>query len=519
MERQYVVIVKKGVDLTALDAEIASEYGSETIPNRSVDIANPRPGSTRMTHWMLTEEEANTLKQDDRILDVELDESELPLFYDVNRFLDGNFTRGTNALSESINWGLLRSNMYYQPDSYESTSYQYAFDGTGVDVVIVDTGIITNHPEFNDANGVSRIQQIDWYTESGLSGTQSSFFYSDTNGHGTHCASIAAGLKHGWAKNAHIYSMKHGGLATNGIPSSDMYDCIRLWHMNKNNSRPTVVNMSYGSYWPATDLLSLNYRGSTIDVSAMSTTDIWTQYGVPPTKHISAIDVGSAVTTELEELLDAGVHVFVAAGNDSARIDLPGGIDYDNTITFRYEYNGITYQRTSYYCRPYSPWNSRSMNVGNIDYEIYDPLNIGRGQDRAAFSSNQGPAVNIWAPGSLIRAAYLNGDFYRDLDNLPSPEFYSRLLTGTSMAAPQVCGVAALYAQKYPNATPDELRSRMLYDAPTGNLADDGNIDTYGNDRIYSLSGGPNKSLLSPFGKQPLNIRGTNASFTGNLTT
>jgi hypothetical protein len=32
----------------------------------------------------------------------------------------------------------------------------------------------------------------------------------------------------------------------------------------------------------------------------------------------------------MEELIDAGVHVMVAAGNRSHKIDAPAGDDYDN---------------------------------------------------------------------------------------------------------------------------------------------------------------------------------------------
>ena len=43
MEKEYTVVVNKGVDLTALEYEITASSGSGPIPKRSVDIANPRP--------------------------------------------------------------------------------------------------------------------------------------------------------------------------------------------------------------------------------------------------------------------------------------------------------------------------------------------------------------------------------------------------------------------------------------------------------------------------------------------
>ena len=48
-EREYVVVVNRGEDLEAFDAELEASTGSGPIPNRSVEVANPRPGSDRMT--------------------------------------------------------------------------------------------------------------------------------------------------------------------------------------------------------------------------------------------------------------------------------------------------------------------------------------------------------------------------------------------------------------------------------------------------------------------------------------
>ena len=60
-EREYTVVVNAGVDLKQVEAELTASTGSGPIPNRSVDIANPRPGSRRQTHFALTDEEAKEL--------------------------------------------------------------------------------------------------------------------------------------------------------------------------------------------------------------------------------------------------------------------------------------------------------------------------------------------------------------------------------------------------------------------------------------------------------------------------
>ena len=71
-EKEYVVVVHRGIDLESFDAELAAETGTGPIPNRSVEVANPRYGSKRMTHWMLSDEEAEALSKDERVLAVEI---------------------------------------------------------------------------------------------------------------------------------------------------------------------------------------------------------------------------------------------------------------------------------------------------------------------------------------------------------------------------------------------------------------------------------------------------------------
>jgi subtilisin family serine protease len=86
--------------------------------------------------------------------------------------------------------------------------FPYTLTGRGVDVVIQDSGLSVNHPEYTDANGVSRVVELDWYAASGLAGTQDANHYRDYHGHGSHCAGTVAGRTQGWAKDAAIYRCK-----------------------------------------------------------------------------------------------------------------------------------------------------------------------------------------------------------------------------------------------------------------------------------------------------------------------
>ena len=71
-EKEYVVVVKRNNNLEELDTELSSSTGNEFIPERSVDVANSRPGSKRMTNWLLSDEEAERLKNDPRVEAVEI---------------------------------------------------------------------------------------------------------------------------------------------------------------------------------------------------------------------------------------------------------------------------------------------------------------------------------------------------------------------------------------------------------------------------------------------------------------
>jgi len=49
-EREYVVTLNKGVDYTQFNQEMIASTGAGDIPNRTVDVADPREKATRMTH-------------------------------------------------------------------------------------------------------------------------------------------------------------------------------------------------------------------------------------------------------------------------------------------------------------------------------------------------------------------------------------------------------------------------------------------------------------------------------------
>ena len=92
--------------------------------------------------------------------------------------------------------------------------------------------------------------------------------------------------------------------------------------------------------------------------------------------------------------------------------------------------------------------------------------------DGRAFYSNYGSCVDWFAPG----------------DNITSDGIASTTATavksGTSMAAPATAGVAALYLQNHPNATPQEVRD-ALFQATTKGVVTSSNSTN--NNLLYSL--------------------------------
>lgn len=538
MEREYTVIANTREDLPALEAEITASSGAGPIPNRKVDIANPRPGSKIQTHFMLTDEEAEALRSDPRVRAVEIPPNQRDdISIGLHAYQYGDFYRasGDPVVDQSyFNWGLKRS--MYETNVYTNTTqsgtdpgvYEYAVDGTGVDIVIQDSGIDPLHPDWFDSGTTSRLQQVDWYAVSGLAGTQDANFYGDYDGHGTHCASIAAGKLYGHAKGAHIYSMKLAGLEGGadpgvGISDPDAFDCIRLWHNKKNDpqdaaytGRPTVVNMSWGYGATITvDPTSGTYRGTpwTWGVDYTDRGALHAATGVSENFFINGdtlffripVRVAS-IDAEVEDMIADGIHICIAAGNNLHKADVSGGADYDNSVIF----NGSTYN----YHRGSSPYSDNAFMVGNINsYWIgYSAITYPAGTDEldnTATTSTRGPGVNIWAPGTAIVAAtsrvtsYTTVEYPVDVSSVPGLGglfFRITSISGTSMASPQVAGVVACHLQVKPDLTPAQMKDRIINDSKAV-IYDTGADNDY--DRILdSIMGSPNRMLFNRYGKQ-----------------
>jgi len=81
-------------------------------------------------------------------------------------------------------------------------------------------------------------------------------------------------------------------------------------------------------------------------------------------------------------------------------------------------------------------------------------------EDIRAYFSNYGTCVTLMAPGSLITSDWI-GPNNNEINTI----------SGTSMASPHTCGVAALYLGDHNDATPAEVKKHLVSSA-TSNLVD-----------------------------------------------
>ncbi|HET9656719.1 MAG TPA: S8 family peptidase [Kineosporiaceae bacterium] len=107
--------------------------------------------------------------------------------------------------------------------------------------------------------------------------------------------------------------------------------------------------------------------------------------------------------------------------------------------------------------------------------------------DTAAQYSNYGPCLDLYAPGTEISSAAVGSDSG------------TRVLSGTSMAAPHVAGLVALYLQQHPGSTPAQVSAGLLGFAVHGVLT-------------ALMSGDPNVLAHVPVDNEPPVISGINGT-------
>ncbi|PNS18117.1 Subtilisin-like protease [Sphaceloma murrayae] len=201
-------------------------------------------------------------------------------------------------------WGLERISTGSNGGAERGQRSTYAYDdsklGTGSDIYIVDTGVYTQHSDFGGRATAG------WPATSGQDAT-------DSDGHGTHVAGIAASNSYGVASKANIIGVRSlaGGSGTSSTVIGGLDFALQRHDTQK--SRPGFV-------------------GSVISMS------LSTPYGQKSQTFTNAVNAAVA----------AGVHVVVAAGNDGqnacevspaeaggakGKAISVGSIGFDNTVS------------------------------------------------------------------------------------------------------------------------------------------------------------------------------------------
>lgn len=501
-QNKAVVTLCKGVDVDAFIQDMVSGTNhNEFMPSRPVELFNEKPDSLRNVDFVLTKEEAELLKSDPRIVDVRFGTKVengfvlRPSGSDVERF----YSKTSPILDTHYNWGIpacVNSADPFAAASSTNIDFTHAWPtaGKSVDIVIQDSGILATHPEWLNLDGTaSRLQQIDWPTVAGLTGsyTQDPAHYTDPDGHGTHVAGTAAGRRYGWAKEANIYAIAMlDNDAAFGVSAS--FNLIRGFHNNKTATatgykRPTVVNMSWGYFKIYENITGGNYRGT-----PWTATTPQSLYGMvstiynritSPTRYYHPVRVAS-VDADIEDCIDAGVILIAAAGNDAHKIDVSSGTDYNNYYTD--SVSGVTYYHQG--ATPASRYNV--ITVGSVKIATPEGKN---------FFSNSGPGVDVYAPGEYIMSAIPEGSSIETATtSIAYPDndtFRATKISGTSMASPQVAGVVACMLDARPEYTQTQVKAWIQEVGTSNRLTQTGSTYT----DLGFLQGGPNRYLFQPF--------------------
>ncbi len=136
--------------------------------------------------------------------------------------------------------GLDRLDQAYLP---LDQSFTYAYDGTGVNVYIIDSGVDTTVGEFSGRVGVGKACVP--YPYNTFPRGNDPYYDVEQIGHGTAVASVAVGTTYGVAKKAILHSVRVSGNPGHGLSTDAAMTCGINW-VATFGVRPAVASMSVG---------------------------------------------------------------------------------------------------------------------------------------------------------------------------------------------------------------------------------------------------------------------------------
>lgn len=488
MDKEYIVTLYRKEDLEQF-------YNEMKLSNFSLALKRPL---SRNTHYMMTDEQAEQLRQDPRVWGVEaVDDFHIKRQVINNEPYDisGDFWKDA-PIASTINpnlrqWGHLhcagdqvqRRKGNWGDGSSPATEFvtdtvRVFNNGRHVDVVIVDDPVSWDSQEwYSPSNpGQTRFVQYQWFNElntavgsiddDGQTLPTGTITYLDNLNtpqyHGIHVTGTAAGQYYGWATEANIYNIAvtDSWVSGQSIPPLLTFDYLRAFHLNKavnpetGIKNPTITNHSYGGvhFMPSkgtdgegntiyrldfADVLSVYFQNVLYDPNNPGPSG-WTEAGLEA-------DFGVRFGYETYPAYSSSVAADVQDAIDDGIVVI-GAAGNDNLLmaeVFDINYNNyLTILKNGdnfnfYYNRgawPCTP-DSGSINVGALS-------------DTADFRRSTytmfGPSVDVYAPGDQILSAYGNTGAVDGKYGGGGNYYYP--IQGTSMASPQVCGVIACLA-------------------------------------------------------------------------
>jgi len=239
----------KNVCVTCInDVAIEGVYDLLTNPARgegvlsgSITCVNKHDAIPNIMEFSLTNEQIEAVKKIEGVARVS--DSIIPRRHRFTK-IDSNITPAIAQSSYNTTTNVAPHSIYYGQESKLSFIDQSdilgrsvslsSIDCSNVDVIIWDSGVDASHADLtNTVTGSALVVQFDWSqltddTNFPIVEAVPSNYYTDKEGHGTACASLVAGKRCGFAKNAKIYSIKDQDFVGRNDNGFTYTQCLQL---------------------------------------------------------------------------------------------------------------------------------------------------------------------------------------------------------------------------------------------------------------------------------------------------